>query len=180
MRLNTLNDAKLLLTIEQVDEKFPVTTYDEWKSKRQSRPQSSESAVPLLTRSLSLQKSHVENPLEALNDDTCAICIEWFHDTDHIRALTCGHCYHNGCIDRWLTMERGACPLCNRNYHDASLDPLKAYDTTLAPPPPVAFTEFNDASVTGRRGWTRPIGMLHLFGRDRARSDESQLERGNL
>lgn len=49
--------------------------------------------------------------------DNCAICIEVLDDNDDVRGLTCGHCYHQKCIDPWLTNRRGACPLCKIGYY---------------------------------------------------------------
>jgi hypothetical protein len=49
--------------------------------------------------------------------DNCAICIELLEDEDEVRGLTCGHCYHQGCIDPWLTQRRASCPLCKADYY---------------------------------------------------------------
>ena len=50
-------------------------------------------------------------------EETCAICLEVPEDNDDVRSLKCGHCYHQACIDPWLTSQRGACPLCKRDYY---------------------------------------------------------------
>jgi hypothetical protein len=49
--------------------------------------------------------------------DNCAICIELLEDEDEVRGLTCGHCYHQTCIDPWLTQRRASCPLCKHDYY---------------------------------------------------------------
>jgi Ring finger domain len=49
--------------------------------------------------------------------DNCAICIELLEDEDEVRGLTCGHCYHQTCIDPWLTQRRASCPLCKADYY---------------------------------------------------------------
>ena len=58
-------------------------------------------------------------PAELANvpGDQCAICIETLEDDDEVRGLTCGHAYHAGCLDPWLTSRRACCPLCKADYY---------------------------------------------------------------
>jgi hypothetical protein len=53
----------------------------------------------------------VQNP-----GDTCAICIDNLEPDDDVRGLTCGHAFHAGCLDPWLTGRRACCPLCKADY----------------------------------------------------------------
>lgn len=55
--------------------------------------------------------------LDAQPGDACAICIENIDDDDEVRALTCGHAFHAGCLDPWLTSRRACCPLCKADYY---------------------------------------------------------------
>lgn len=48
--------------------------------------------------------------------DSCAICIDTLEDDDDVRGLTCGHTFHAGCVDPWLTSRRACCPLCKADY----------------------------------------------------------------
>lgn len=48
--------------------------------------------------------------------DSCAICIDTLEPDDDIRGLTCGHAFHAGCLDPWLTSRRACCPLCKADY----------------------------------------------------------------
>ena len=58
-------------------------------------------------------------PADLLNHpgDACAICIETLEDDDEVRGLTCGHAFHAGCVDPWLTSRRACCPLCKTDYY---------------------------------------------------------------
>lgn len=49
--------------------------------------------------------------------DACAICLDILEDDDDVRGLTCGHAFHAGCVDPWLTSRRACCPLCKTDYH---------------------------------------------------------------
>ena len=61
---------------------------------------------------------HTALPPELLTNpgDSCAICIDTLEDDDDIRGLTCGHAFHAGCLDPWLTSRRACCPLCKADY----------------------------------------------------------------
>lgn len=66
-------------------------------------------------------EEHIHTPVpdELLNTtgDTCAICIDVIDDDDEIRGLSCGHAFHAGCLDPWLTSRRACCPLCKADYY---------------------------------------------------------------
>ncbi|KAB8304665.1 hypothetical protein EYC80_004033 [Monilinia laxa] len=61
---------------------------------------------------------HTAVPPELLNNpgDSCAICIDTLEEDDDVRGLTCGHAFHAGCLDPWLTSRRACCPLCKADY----------------------------------------------------------------
>ena len=61
---------------------------------------------------------HTAVPPELLTNpgDSCAICIDTLEEDDDIRGLTCGHAFHAGCLDPWLTSRRACCPLCKADY----------------------------------------------------------------
>ncbi|RPA89355.1 hypothetical protein L873DRAFT_667043 [Choiromyces venosus 120613-1] len=67
------------------------------------------------------EHDHVQTavPDELLNSvgDSCAICLDTIEDDSDIRGLTCGHAFHAGCLDPWLTSRRACCPLCKADYY---------------------------------------------------------------
>ncbi|KUJ24299.1 uncharacterized protein LY89DRAFT_727330 [Mollisia scopiformis] len=81
---------------------------------------------------------HTAVPPELLTNpgDSCAICIDTLEEDDDIRGLTCGHAFHAGCLDPWLTSRRACCPLCKADYYT---------------PKPRPEGEAADADRTGRR-----------------------------
>lgn len=58
----------------------------------------------------------VEDPI------ICAICLDGFHQDDHVRVLPCGHVFHCVCIDPWLAIRRtySYCPLCKTKLFEKS------------------------------------------------------------
>lgn len=80
--------------------------------------------------------------------DSCAICLDTLEDDDDVRGLTCGHAFHAGCVDPWLTNRRACCPLCKADYYVPKPRPEGAEDANAAsasntptPPPPTwAYT----------------------------------------
>ena len=61
--------------------------------------------------------NHLPDELLGTSGDNCAICIELLEDDDEVRGLTCGHCYHQSCIDPWFTQRKASCPLCKADYY---------------------------------------------------------------
>ncbi|KAK9467006.1 hypothetical protein V1512DRAFT_262879 [Lipomyces arxii] len=55
----------------------------------------------------------VQIAAQELNGERCLVCLSDFELGDECRKLqTCGHTFHRGCIDEWLTTGRNTCPLC--------------------------------------------------------------------
>ena len=88
---------------------------------------------------------------EAKNADTqvCVICLDNFQDGDRLRVLPCSHCFHVGCIDRWLSGSHSydecftsGCPTCKKRpeMETAALD---------GSVPSWAFTNLGDALAKG-------------------------------
>jgi hypothetical protein len=47
--------------------------------------------------------------------ERCVVCLEAWRVGAEIKSLRgCRHTFHAACIDRWLTEERNACPVCRR------------------------------------------------------------------
>jgi hypothetical protein len=86
---------------------------------------------------------HTAIPPELITNpgDSCAICIDTLEQDDDIRGLTCGHAFHAGCLDPWLTSRRACCPLCKADYYT---------------PKPRPEGEAADTNRTGRRSGRTP------------------------
>lgn len=126
-----------LLTIETVNDEFPITTYEQWKSERHileatpaifkspdserlNSPNTEIVGLPSAIQGSSTMKSGTStHPLEGR--DQCAICLDILEPNDIVRALKCFHCFHQECIDPWLTSRRGECPLCKRDYYQSPI-----------------------------------------------------------
>ena len=98
--------------------------------------------------------------------DSCAICIDTLEDDDDVRGLTCGHAFHAGCVDPWLTSRRACCPLCKADYY------------TPKPRPNQEGQEgANNANNFDARGNSRlnlPAGLASVFRSDRNDRNVSQ------
>ena len=104
-----------------VDNDKPVST-----STEASKPEDTSIPVTKRLTSTSIDDDddeddhiHTAVPPELLTNpgDSCAICIDTLEDDDDIRGLTCGHAFHAGCLDPWLTSRRACCPLCKADYY---------------------------------------------------------------
>jgi hypothetical protein len=45
-------------------------------------------------------------------DAECSICFGLYNEGEEIRKLTCGHHFHQPCVDEWLLGHQNRCPLC--------------------------------------------------------------------
>jgi len=46
------------------------------------------------------------------NDAECSICLGSYCDGEEVRKLSCGHLFHQRCVDVWLLGHQNRCPLC--------------------------------------------------------------------
>ena len=88
---------------------------------------------------------------ECKNDDSqvCVICLDHFQDGDRLRVLPCSHCFHVGCIDRWLSGSKSydecytsGCPTCKKRPETETA----ALDGSV---PSWAFAKLGDALAKG-------------------------------
>ncbi|KAL9060159.1 MAG: hypothetical protein Q9162_000773 [Coniocarpon cinnabarinum] len=89
-----------------------------------------------------IQQAGVPAEYASKPGDTCAICIDTLEDEDDVRGLTCGHAFHAGCLDPWLTSRRACCPLCKADFYvpkprnpDADVTAAPANDRNMPQPP---------------------------------------------
>ncbi|CAM9513893.1 unnamed protein product, partial [Sphacelaria rigidula] len=50
-------------------------------------------------------------PVATYSNDSCSVCLEEYKEGEPLLQLTCGHVYHQDCIDLWLK-EHCVCPCC--------------------------------------------------------------------
>ncbi|KAL8511358.1 hypothetical protein ACS0TY_017958 [Phlomoides rotata] len=48
-------------------------------------------------------------------DSECSICLSEFEPDSEVNHLSCGHVFHNMCLEKWLNFWNTTCPLC-RNF----------------------------------------------------------------
>jgi hypothetical protein len=44
--------------------------------------------------------------------DECPICLDKINIGEFQKKLTCNHCFHKKCIDRWFKKDNDCCPMC--------------------------------------------------------------------
>lgn len=44
----------------------------------------------------------------------CLVCQCEYEKDEHLKKLPCGHCYHAGCVDQWLST-KDICPYCRQS-----------------------------------------------------------------
>ena len=101
------------------------------KSKNTTASFSSETKnrIASFTRKIT-RKKDIENKKRAfktiqneLEDNKCAICLEYMKHTQLITKTNCGHNFHTDCLEDWKKKSNN-CPLCRKNMSDTlALDP---------------------------------------------------------
>ncbi|KAL4459320.1 hypothetical protein ABPG74_017933 [Tetrahymena malaccensis] len=82
------------LTIEVIDEFLPALSFEDIKKKTQDKGKS-------------------------LND-SCAVCLCEFENTDICRETICNHYFHKDCLEQWLKKQEN-CPFCRTDLQKSSL-----------------------------------------------------------
>ncbi|CAN6253768.1 unnamed protein product [Urochloa humidicola] len=60
-----------------------------------------------------VEYAHLVASTAASSTTTCIVCLETLEAADEVRRLgNCAHAFHRCCIDRWIDLGRGTCPLC--------------------------------------------------------------------
>ena len=60
--------------------------------------------------------------LEDKCDGTCSICLEDYESGEKIKFLRCGHRYHLGCINQWLSSPHKKCPECRASVGEVVIN----------------------------------------------------------
>eukprot|EP01025_Chloroclados_australasicus_P016756 TRINITY_DN1852_c0_g1_i1.p1 TRINITY_DN1852_c0_g1~~TRINITY_DN1852_c0_g1_i1.p1 ORF type:complete len:667 (-),score=110.40 TRINITY_DN1852_c0_g1_i1:727-2727(-) len=53
-----------------------------------------------------------------LEGERCAICLEDFQVGETLRKMPCAHCFHKGCLDKWLE-QKAVCPNCGKDFRES-------------------------------------------------------------
>jgi len=66
------------------------------------------------TKRFAFSRGHAREPSEQLGsgDMECSICFGAYVAGEEIRRLSCGHHFHQRCVDVWLLGHQNRCPLC--------------------------------------------------------------------
>jgi hypothetical protein len=96
-----LSVARLIATLMVFYYTFQTAYQADVAPKPQGAPQNVIDSIPL--------EKHC--PCSSIGSDSCAVCLSDFEEDDVKRRLPCGHSFHKGCVDKWLTLNR-VCPLC--------------------------------------------------------------------
>ena len=99
--------------------------------------------------------------------EECAICLCTFDAGDVMRQLSCGHRFHQLCVDRWLLTRatQPTCPLCKA--------------LPLTPTPPRVPKEARAAASGTLQSRGRPVRMWRgSFSSSRAASERTELGQG--
>lgn len=118
-----------VLTKSDLNRLYPAVKYHDWLSGIQS--DQSKSLYKSIFGMLNWSKPTPANSnrykaiqLKSVSkfvERECTICFDRFDKDDLIRGLSCGHSFHQNCIDKWLTQRRGICPSCNKSQHEQPL-----------------------------------------------------------
>ncbi|KAJ4842550.1 hypothetical protein Tsubulata_039555 [Turnera subulata] len=63
----------------------------------------------------------------------CSVCLTRFEPESEINRLSCGHCFHKVCLEKWLDYWNITCPLCRSplmGEEDTSCFPLMGEEDT--------------------------------------------------
>jgi hypothetical protein len=111
---------------EEIDRWYPIMTYEDAlepvdstivESVPGAYPASLHEAETLdvPVRSPSPAPSVVSAISTRTNTPVCAICLDSYAMDASVRRLTCGHIFHQDCVDEWLLERSSRCPICRDN-----------------------------------------------------------------
>ena len=59
--------------------------------------------------------NEINNKKNEYYGEDCPICTYKMNNVNYIHITTCGHVFHNNCIDNWFSQNKSkSCPLCRQ------------------------------------------------------------------
>ncbi|TVY31482.1 E3 ubiquitin-protein ligase [Lachnellula subtilissima] len=183
------DDKKKSIDLSTVEKESAITPVVEEQNNLEEVPTTTSTVDKLQTTATELEEEDDDDdhiltavPPELLTNpgDSCAICIDTLEEDDDIRGLTCGHAFHAGCLDPWLTSRRACCPLCKADYYTPKPRPEgEAVDTERSGRrrdarmnmPQQPRSTWNGLRVGGR------FGTYHTYNRNPSTNDQRRAAR---